>query len=198
MTTLRFSGRGSPAAMPVLSTGYRRLASCPAQRAGAQRLCAVTHCRRASLLPERPAYPALGSRHRRGNTSPRLVRGLRPRDRQKIPVPLGNFRNLHSQSPTIEPTLGSAKSGRYRGISARACSGWCAEKRIPGSGTATFIPAFGAANLAKSAASNAKRNGASDFHSFSDPADGRTATKGPCASCASITSCSRAAVGVRT
>ena len=102
----------------------------------------MTHCRRARLLPERPAYPALGSRHRRGNTSPRLVRSHRPRDRQKIRVPLGNFRNLHSQSPTIEPTLGSAKSGRYRGISARACSGWCAEKRIPGSGTAAFIPRF--------------------------------------------------------
>jgi hypothetical protein len=39
--TPRFSGRGSHAAMPVLSTGYRPLASCPAQRAGAQRLCAM-------------------------------------------------------------------------------------------------------------------------------------------------------------
>src|ERR1700730_4806947 len=29
------------AAMPVLSTGYRPLASCPAQRVGAQRLCAL-------------------------------------------------------------------------------------------------------------------------------------------------------------
>src|SRR6516225_2093428 len=29
--------------MAVLSTGYRPLASCPAQRAGAQRLCAMTY-----------------------------------------------------------------------------------------------------------------------------------------------------------
>src|ERR1700730_836586 len=32
--------------MPILSTGYRPLASCPAQRAGAQRLCAVALQRR--------------------------------------------------------------------------------------------------------------------------------------------------------
>lgn len=132
-------------------------------RTGSRSLVAIalTHCRPARLLPERPAYPALGSRHRLGDTSPRLVRGLRPRDRQKIRVPLGNFRNLHSQSPTIEPTLGSAKSGRYRGISHRGPapvgmqkSGYREAAQPPS------YPAFGIANLAKSAASNAKRNGA--------------------------------------
>src|SRR6516165_6428175 len=41
LTTPRFSGRAPHAAMAVLSTGYRPLASCPAQRAGAQRLCAM-------------------------------------------------------------------------------------------------------------------------------------------------------------
>jgi hypothetical protein len=40
---------GSHAAMPVLSTGYRPLASCPAQRAGAQRLCALALTSRAGL-----------------------------------------------------------------------------------------------------------------------------------------------------
>jgi hypothetical protein len=64
LTTPRFSGRGPHAAMPVLSTGYRPLASCPAQRAGAQRLCAV-----APSSPER--------RHAKGQ-----VLGVDPTERE--------------------------------------------------------------------------------------------------------------------
>jgi hypothetical protein len=41
LTTPRFSGRGSPPAIGFLSTGYGLSALAPAQRAGAQRLCAL-------------------------------------------------------------------------------------------------------------------------------------------------------------
>src|SRR6266404_576038 len=47
--TPRFSGRAPHAAMPVLSIGYRPLASRPAQRAGAQRLCALPRSRHSTV-----------------------------------------------------------------------------------------------------------------------------------------------------
>src|SRR6266567_6151444 len=49
----RFSDAGDGALRPAsafLSAGFRSLGSCPAQRAGAQRLCAMTHSRRPAVL----------------------------------------------------------------------------------------------------------------------------------------------------
>ena len=69
LTTPRFSGRAPHAAMAVLSTGYRPLASCPAQRAGAQRLCAMGHLRPYAVssatgcrAPETELHPVVPSK----------------------------------------------------------------------------------------------------------------------------------------
>ena len=52
LTTPRFSGGGSPTATAILSTGYRLSALAPAQRAGAQRLCALAQTRSVDRIKE--------------------------------------------------------------------------------------------------------------------------------------------------
>src|SRR5580704_15919043 len=92
--------------MPVLSTGYRPLASCPAQRAGAQRLCAlaqsVTEWAHAAF-PELRAHRPCRSKSATGvETQPLMLAHIRadpgrstligPQLRQEMVTPLSTGR----------------------------------------------------------------------------------------------------------
>src|SRR5262249_5928478 len=95
------------AAMPVLSTGYRPLASRPAQRAGAQRLCATTLCGPSGGAETEISTTELGFCFR-----PEAFARARPCDLRALMPFLRTARRSRVKGPRGDPTRPCKASAR--------------------------------------------------------------------------------------